>query len=71
VFRPKPSPSRFTFHGTIDDIALDAQIAALDSNRFESRAVGRHASVQQLLIPEAFTLSIGDDGGTAAVTSRH
>jgi hypothetical protein len=60
----------FAFEGTINGVALEAQIRPIRGNQFTFKAEGTGANLTGIANPVAVTLTIGDDSGTTTVTAE-
>jgi hypothetical protein len=60
----------FAFEGTIDGVALEAQIRPIRGNQFTFTAEGTGVNLTGIANPVAVTLTIGDDSGTTTVTAE-
>lgn len=67
----KPNrPAFFKFEGTINGVALEANITPLGANAFEFKAEGNGMNLTGTVNPVTVTVIIGNDQGSATVTAR-
>jgi len=61
---------RFKFHGVINGVTLEAEIARLSRNTFKFTAEGRGANLTGTASPLTVAITIGDDGGSTTVSAE-
>ena len=60
---------RFIFHGVINGVTLQVQIAQLGENNFVLKVDGNGINLTSLMNPINVGLTIGDDTGTTTVAA--
>ena len=66
----KDGSGRFTFHGTIDRVKLEASIRPLRDGAFEFEVETEGANLKGFANPVTVNLTIGDDGGSRTVKAK-
>lgn len=62
--------AQFKFEGVIDGVSLEAKITQTGSNAYEFKAEGQGANLSGVGNPVTVGLTIGNDGGSVAVTLK-
>ncbi len=66
----KDEKGRFEFEGTINGVALQAQITRVGRHRFKCDVEGEHADLTGIANPVTVTLIIGNDRGSTTVRAE-
>ena len=61
---------RFTFHGTINRVKLEASIRPLRDGAFAFEVQTEGANLKGFANPVTVSLTIGDDGGSRTVKAK-
>lgn len=62
--------AQFEFEGVIDGVSLEAKLTQTGTNTFEFKAEGQNANLSGVGNPVPVGLTIGNDGGSVAVTTE-